>query len=144
MVCPQALGLQVPAMPPMYPIHERRYHALSCDFSLCAWAGPQTRRHDRAHRPTDRSADHAHALGVQLASELRMRCGTAINVSARRTRANRYSFDAKSKVSTWLIEETDMQQDCSFQSTSESDLARHDFALADSGLGLDRTYHEQQ
>jgi hypothetical protein len=38
------------------------------------------------------------------------------------TCANRYSFDAKSKVSTWLIEETDVQQDCSVQSRSGSEI----------------------
>ena len=38
--------------PFMYPVHRHRYHALSCGCSLCAWAGPQTRRHDRAYRRT--------------------------------------------------------------------------------------------
>jgi hypothetical protein len=54
--------------------------------------------------------------------------------------ATRYSFDAKSKVSTWLIEETDMQQpeDCNVQSPSESGLGT-DVALA-GRLGVDRTY----
>ena len=72
---------------------------------------------------------------------LRGGCSTAIKVSV--TCANRYSFDAKSKVSTWLIEETDMQQDCSVQSSSEFDRVRHDFALA-RRLGVDRTYHQEQ